>query len=114
VPSRRGAAAFDSRAIARGQAGEVEGDIADSRRQTDKSGCALAATRCAAHRRRVTPLVRHITDEELKNLFRFALFRVSFAKANAWIDEINVVLEKKAELLWALPSGRVQMKRMER
>jgi hypothetical protein len=55
--------------------------------------------------------VHHITEEELKNLSRSAFFRVSLAKANAWIDEINVILEKKAALLRAAPSGRAQTKR---
>jgi hypothetical protein len=50
-------------------------------------------------------------DEELKNRARFVFFRVSLAKANTWIDEISVVLEKRAKFLRAAPSGRMQMKR---
>jgi hypothetical protein len=55
-------------------------------------------------------LVRHITDEELKNLSRSAFFRVSLAKANTWIDEINAVLEKKAAVLRMAPSSKAQVK----
>jgi hypothetical protein len=57
------------------------------------------------------PLVRHIPNEELKNLSRSTFFRMSLANPNAWINEIKVVLQKKAGLLWAAPSGRAQMKR---
>jgi hypothetical protein len=40
--------------------------------------------------------IQHVSDEELKSIAKSVFLRVPIAKVNAWIDEINSVLEKKA------------------
>jgi hypothetical protein len=49
--------------------------------------------------------VRPVTEAELKGLSKSVFFRVSAAKVNAWVDEINAVLEKKSGILRTAPSN---------
>jgi hypothetical protein len=51
--------------------------------------------------------VRHVTDEDLKGVSRAVFFRVPIAKVNGWIDEINLVLSKKQQVI-KLPSNVVK------